>query len=326
MIEAYKNGKDLYASIASTVYHNNYEDNLERYPDGTGNVDGAKRRGSVKGLLLGIMYGMGIESIAKTIKGTKEEAKKILDGFYSGYPKVRKWMDETVEKAMKTGYVEDWYGRRRRLPKIQLPEYTIEYKDKSKNHTFNPLLGCDGKRVDVVLDKYKKLCEKRLSFKDLAELKKEALKEDVVIQSNNGLIAEAKRKGVNARIQGGAATMTKIAMIQIHKDTVLKDLKFTLLLCVHDELIGECPKENADAVADRLTYLMKTCIQDRCVVPFKCDADICDHWYYNSYCDTIKQEMLDMVKRDGISQEDAFKQMISRHTESTEEQLKEILL
>ena len=53
MIDAYKHGKDLYASIASTVYHNNYEDNLEKYADGTGNVDGAKRRSSVKDLLLG---------------------------------------------------------------------------------------------------------------------------------------------------------------------------------------------------------------------------------------------------------------------------------
>ena len=53
MIDAYKHGKDLYATIASSVYHNNYEDNLESYPDGTKNPDGAKRRSSVKGLLLG---------------------------------------------------------------------------------------------------------------------------------------------------------------------------------------------------------------------------------------------------------------------------------
>ena len=53
MINAYKQGKDLYATIAAGVYHNNYEDNLEHFPDGSINKDGKKRRGSCKSLLLG---------------------------------------------------------------------------------------------------------------------------------------------------------------------------------------------------------------------------------------------------------------------------------
>ena len=53
MINAYKHGKDLYATIASGVYHNRYEDNLEVNPDGSPNPEGAKRRSSVKSLLLG---------------------------------------------------------------------------------------------------------------------------------------------------------------------------------------------------------------------------------------------------------------------------------
>ena len=55
MIEAYKEGKDLYATIASKVYKNNYEDNLEFNPI-TKQIqpDGKKRRTSVKSLLLGI--------------------------------------------------------------------------------------------------------------------------------------------------------------------------------------------------------------------------------------------------------------------------------
>lgn len=54
MVNAYKEGKDLYAMIASKVYHNNYEDNLEFNPI-TKKIqpDGKHRRTSVKGLLLG---------------------------------------------------------------------------------------------------------------------------------------------------------------------------------------------------------------------------------------------------------------------------------
>lgn len=54
MINAYKDGKDLYATIASGVYKNSYEDNLEFDPrTNQVSADGAARRSSVKSLLLG---------------------------------------------------------------------------------------------------------------------------------------------------------------------------------------------------------------------------------------------------------------------------------
>lgn len=54
MINAYKQGKDLYAVVASKVYNNNYEDNLEFNPI-TNKIqpDGKQRRTSVKSVLLG---------------------------------------------------------------------------------------------------------------------------------------------------------------------------------------------------------------------------------------------------------------------------------
>lgn len=54
MINAYKENKDLYAMIASRVYHNNYEDNLEFNPITHAiQPDGKQRRSSVKSLMLG---------------------------------------------------------------------------------------------------------------------------------------------------------------------------------------------------------------------------------------------------------------------------------
>lgn len=53
MINAYKEGKDLYATIAMGVYHNDYWDNMEHFEDGSPNPEGKKRRGSCKSLLLG---------------------------------------------------------------------------------------------------------------------------------------------------------------------------------------------------------------------------------------------------------------------------------
>ena len=111
MINAYKQGKDLYATIASGVYNNEYRLNLEYMtnPDGSPILDdngerilyleGKKRRSNCKKLLLGIMYGMGPAKIAEDIGGTIKEAQKIIDDFYMGFPKVKDWMDKSRESG-----------------------------------------------------------------------------------------------------------------------------------------------------------------------------------------------------------------------------------
>ena len=44
MINAYKQGKDLYATIASGIYKNDYWDNMEKHQDGSPNPDGKKEK------------------------------------------------------------------------------------------------------------------------------------------------------------------------------------------------------------------------------------------------------------------------------------------
>lgn len=53
MIGAYKEGKDLYATIAANIYHNDYWDNMEHRQDGSPNPEGKKRRSFCKSILLG---------------------------------------------------------------------------------------------------------------------------------------------------------------------------------------------------------------------------------------------------------------------------------
>lgn len=53
MIGAYKEGKDLYATIATKVYNNTYYDNMEHWKDGSPNPEGKKRRSNCKSILLG---------------------------------------------------------------------------------------------------------------------------------------------------------------------------------------------------------------------------------------------------------------------------------
>ena len=289
------------------------------------------------------MYGMGTQSIANTIKGTYKEAQDILDGFYKSFPKVKSWIDKTEEDGSKYGYVEDWYGRKRRLPDLLLEPYEVKRIVKKVNDTpsnFNPFIGCDYKveeDKDVVY--YKKKCNELLTLKGTSSqkykkyetLKQEALNKGIDIRSNTSLIATAKRQCVNARIQGGAATMTKVAMIKLFNDKELNDLDFHMMIGVHDELIGECPKENAEKVAERLSYIMRTCIEDYCVVPFKCDADITNNWYESEYASSVNKEYKTLVKGNAkkgelpLNPKIAFDKICELHSESTIDYLHKII-
>lgn len=329
MIGAYKAGKDLYATIATQVYHNDYWDNME-FTDETKSVpnpEGKKRRSAVKSLMLGIMYGMGPASLAESINGTVKDAQKIIDDFYTGFPKVKKWIDETYIFARENGFVEDLWGRRRRLPDIQLEKYEVKFKDDSKNITanFNPILGCLGLVGDTsspILAKYKNQLESAKGKREIDKIVELAGKEGIQVRNNGYFISQAERQCVNSRVQGGAATMSKKAMINVYNDEVLKSLGFKLMIAVHDELIGECPIENADKVADRLCDVMKHSALPECTVPFKCDPTIESSWYYTDYSDTLMAEYQNLLKKDKTT---AFSLLCENHTECTVNQLKEMI-
>lgn len=319
MINSYKDGKDLYAMIASKVYHNNYEDNLEFNPvTGKMQPDGKHRRTSVKSLLLGLMYGRGTNSIAEQLNCSFSEAEKIKNDFFTEFPKVEKWITETGENAHITGYVEDVWGRRRRLPDILKEKYEISSKNPLQ--TFNPLLQSKGTyNCDYInnINEIKHKLSQCKFRKDVEEVKKFAESKNIKIKDNNGFIAQAERQCVNARIQGSAASMSKKAMIKVFNDERLKELGFKLLIAVHDELIGECPEENKEKVKEYLSEDMITCALPEVTVPMKCDVDDFPSWYFDVYSSEIKKEY--------DSNEKNFDKLCENHIEMTPEKLKEII-
>lgn len=277
-----------------------------------------------------IMYGMGAQSIALTIKGTLEEAQKIIDDFYSSFPKVKTWIEQTQKDAKKNLYVEDFYGRRRRLKDLGLPTYTVRFKSKeleAQNSDFNPILHCKGiitNNKSPLIEKYLKEAEQCTFKNQVKTLKDKALKDGIEILDNGGYIARAERQCVNARIQGGAATMSKIAMRKVYDSEELRELGFAIILQIHDELIGECPEENAEKVAEILCDIMKNSVSDYVSVPFKCDPDISPCWYYSDYSDTIKKTYNEMIDS-GMSDEEAFNHFVINNSECTVEQLQEMI-
>lgn len=285
LINAYVEGKDIYAWIAEKIYKVPYEECKEFRPDGTKNPEGKKRRDSVKNIILGIMYGRGSKAIAEQLGCSAKEAQKIIDTFYDSFPHVKNWMDDVLNGARRNGYVETAWGRKRRLPDVQLPKYTFELIDGagSSASTFDPL-NFDEDQGEATVDPkliaaYTKQLDKTWGGAAKREIIMKARQDGIKITDNGGKIADAERQCVNSVIQGSAADMSKKAMITIHNNPRLQELDCHILIPVHDEVICECPEENAKEVAELLTKLMIDSAKEKISVPMKCDAEITYAWY-----------------------------------------------
>ena len=86
----------------------------------------------------------------------------------------------------------------------------------------------------------------------------------------------AERNAINAPIQGSAADMIKIAMINIHKDMVGQNLQSKMTMQVHDELVFDVVKSEKETVKEIITHRMKTAIKTE--VPIEIEIGEGTNW------------------------------------------------
>ncbi len=75
---------------------------------------------------------------------------------------------------------------------------------------------------------------------------------------SKGVVKAAERLAMNSPIQGTAADMLKLAMIRVHRALQAGEFQTKMLLTVHDELVFDMPKSEADAVMPVIEEAMKT--------------------------------------------------------------------
>ena len=281
MINAYREDKDLYAEIAALSFNTTYDNCLEFRPDGTTNPDGKNRRSQAKSILLGVLYGRGVPSIAEQLGTTTKKAQAIKDSVFKGFPAIEQFEKDSIQMAEDLGYVTTLWGRKRRLPDMQLPDYEFVWKDGAKPS--DDPLNFDDEEVetevpDELVRKYVRKLNNAWGSKR-QEIYEEANAEGIWIIDNTKKRADAQRQCVNARIQGSASDLTKLALITVGNDARLKELGFRMLIPIHDEILAECPEENAKECAERFTHLMNIAGGDRFTIPIHCDAEITKVWY-----------------------------------------------
>ena len=265
MIQAYKDGKDLYCEVASLAFQVPYDECKEFRPDGTVNKEGKERRSQAKAIVLGILYGKGTKAIAEDLGVTVDKAKEIYASVMYAFPDLERYECSSKQMARDRGYVTTLFGRKRRLPDIQLPNYEMRYKNGSPVSKFT----------------YTQITNKlnRLWFEDRKKAIEEYAKDGLIIKDNGGFIARAERQCVNARVQGSSGEQVKLAIYNLATDEELNRLGFKVLLTIHDEVIGECPIETAKEASVRFKYIMEHTMDDYMTVPSKCDLTISKAWY-----------------------------------------------
>src|SRR5437667_7039802 len=106
LIEAFRRGEDIHDRTALKVFG----------PDSP--IDAHKRRGTAKMINYALLYGKSRFTLAKDIGVTPEEAQEFIDAYFAGFPRVRAFIERTLEEARSTGIVKTMYGRRRLVPEL----------------------------------------------------------------------------------------------------------------------------------------------------------------------------------------------------------------
>jgi DNA polymerase I len=201
LIEAFRRGDDIHDQTAVKVFGT---------ASGLGKHE-LRRRAKI--INYALLYGRTAYALAKDIGVTPHAAQEFIEAYFAGFPRVRAFINRTLDDARRSGVVKTMFGRRRLVPDLTSP--------------------------------------------------------------NGQIRAEAERRAVNLPIQGTAADILKRAMIAAH-DALGAHTGARMILTVHDELLFEVPKADADEVAALVRERMESAAALR--VPITVDVGIGENW------------------------------------------------
>lgn len=112
-IDAFLNEEDIHTRTAAEIFGTSIDKVTP------------KQRDDAKAVNFGIVYGISDYGLARNLNISRDEAQGYIDSYFSRYPKVREYMDRTIEMAKQNGYVTTLMGRRRYLPELKSRNYNI---------------------------------------------------------------------------------------------------------------------------------------------------------------------------------------------------------
>jgi DNA polymerase-1 len=202
LLSAFREDKDIHAATASQLF----------------GVDIAHvttdMRRLAKTVNFGVIYGMSEFGLEQATDLSRQEAAQFINAYFAKYPGVKRYLDDTREKARRTGYVETILGHRRYVPEVLSP---------------------------------------------------------------NRIVREAaERMAINMPVQGTSSDIIKVAMINLYREMLERNLKSRMLLQVHDELIFEVPHDEIEEMTHLVRERMSAAIP--LSIPVKVDIKSGTNW------------------------------------------------
>lgn len=163
MIQAFKDNKDIHTATAAKVYN---------IPEAE--VTPQMRR-AAKAVNFGIIYGQSAFGLAENLGISRTEAKEIIDNYFKEYPSIKSYMDEQMNFARETGYVQTLRGRKRWLRDINSSNQTVRgYAE--RNAINMPIQGSAANMIKLAMIKVQKA------------LKAQDLKTRMILQVHDELV------------------------------------------------------------------------------------------------------------------------------------------
>ena len=113
LIEAFTTGVDVHKATAAKIYEISLEDVTY------------EQREYAKMVSYGLAYGMEAYGLGQRLNIPTGEAQVILDSYFKGFPAVQAYMDSSVEEAKERGYTMTLFGRRRSIPELHSPNFSV---------------------------------------------------------------------------------------------------------------------------------------------------------------------------------------------------------
>lgn len=223
--DIFHQGLDFYSEIAIRTEHLTGVSSVKTAPNFLGKVDKDARQ-RAKAYALGIAYGLTGYKLQFELGIPEDEANHLVAQYLNAFPGLARNMAELKDAALRTGTIKSQSGRVRRLKRAKA------------------LFAQYGSRILNGLELWRHMHENPVAY---AQAKLDAKELKNLLNS-----------ALNFPIQSLAAGIINRAAIAIARELKSKGLKAQLILQIHDQLVYEVPKTEAEQVKEIMQRIMET--------------------------------------------------------------------
>ena len=190
LLDAFAKGKDVHKATAAEVF----DTEVDKVTD--------DQRRNAKAINFGLIYGMSAFGLGQQLGITRQQAQDYIDLYFDRYPGVKKYMDDTRERAHDSGFVETVFGRRLYLPEINSSNFNRrQYAERTAINA--PM---QGTAADII---------KKAMIKANHDLPAISKNSKMIMQVHDELVLEVPEKDAGEVIQAISKIMTGVAQLSV---------------------------------------------------------------------------------------------------------------